>query len=321
MIEPPQMHWLWKLVMSMLPFVLGAALVAAVVLGVHGGSTRVSAVESVDANLSLERDRVLEGERAIAKLTLHNAGGRALESTLDIGLGRHLQIVPRGPALVTLAAQETRALSLTLTSTRWGAHQLGPVRLRASDRIGLVQWTGEIGPNEWLRAFLSEARAFAGSTLDDAVRGAASLARAFLSGRDRVGLLDLAGTVYWLAPGFGDRQLYRILASEIVASYAPRVATSIRRRMLPTAGLIVAISPLLDKRTTTLLIDLHARGYETAVLEVSPLGRVLPGRGAAQLARRLWCLRREAGRVRLRTLGVAVAEWPAGAPLALVQSP
>ena len=77
-----------------------------------------------------------------------------------------------------------------------------------------------------------EARAGASGTLDAAVRAAASLARAHLARRDRVGLVDFGGTLHWLEPAFGTTQLYRIIdaliASEIAFSYAWRGSTAFR---------------------------------------------------------------------------------------------
>jgi uncharacterized protein (DUF58 family) len=74
----------------------------------------------------------------------------------------------------------------------------------------------------------AEARDRDSGTLDAAVRAAASLARAHLARRDRVALVDFGGTLHWLEPAFGSRQLYRIvdalLASDIAFSYASQAA-------------------------------------------------------------------------------------------------
>ena len=47
-----------------------------------------------------------------------------------------------------------------------------------------------------------------------------------LARRDRVALVDFGGTLHWLEPAFGTKQLYRIidalLASDIAFSYAWR---------------------------------------------------------------------------------------------------
>ena len=168
-----------------------------------------------------------------------------------------------------------------------------------------------------------EARDAGGGTLDDAVRATASLAQAFLARRDRVALVDFGGTLTWLEPAFGTRQLYRIidslLASQIAFSYAWRGAASIPARVLPPAALIVALTPLLDERSLHLLLDLRSRGRDLTVIEVSPLSLVPAGPTTAdQLAHRLWLLQRDAVRSRLRALGIAVGVWSSEIPLAPV---
>ena len=159
-----------------------------------------------------------------------------------------------------------------------------------------------------------EARDQAGGTLDAAVRAAAALARAHLARRDRVGLVDFGGTLHWLEPAFGTTQLYRIidalLASDIAFSYAWRNVDSIPLRVLPPGALVLAISPLLDERSTALVTDLRRRGCDLTVIEVSPLDHIAPGPSAADaVAYELWRLQREALRARLQSLGIGVAVW------------
>ncbi len=166
----------------------------------------------------------------------------------------------------------------------------------------------------------AEAREGASGTLDAAVRATASLARAHLARRDRVGLVDFGGTLHWLEPAFGTIQLYRIvdalIASEIAFSYAWRAVESIPRRVLPPGGLVLAVSPLLDERSLRLITDLRTRGVDFAVVEVSPLPHAAPGSFRSdELAYRLWRLQREALRTRLRGLGIGVALWEDAEPL------
>jgi uncharacterized protein (DUF58 family) len=79
---------------------------------------------------------------------------------------------------------------------------------------------------------------------------------------------------------------------------------------------VLAISPLLDERAVTTLLDLRARGFDLAVLEVSPAAFASPAEGAREeLAYRLWQLKREALRARYRRVGIPVVEWREGAPL------
>ena len=80
--------------------------------------------------------------------------------------------------------------------------------------------------------------------------------------------------------------------------------------MLPPRALVIAITPLLDERAISLLLDLCTRGGDLTVIEVSPLSHVAAGPTPADaLAHRLWQLRRELLRGRLEAVGVAVARW------------
>ncbi len=163
----------------------------------------------------------------------------------------------------------------------------------------------------------AEARGDAGGTLDSSVRAIASLARSYLERRDRVGLVDFGGTLHWLTPAFGTTQLYRVidalLSSEIAFSYALRAVDSLPRRVLPPGALIVAITPLLDNRSVRLITDLHRRGADLAVIEVSPLPHFPPAtKPSEQLPRRLWQLEREVLRGRLRSLGIGLTVWDGG---------
>ena len=127
-----------------------------------------------------------------------------------------------------------------------------------------------------------EAREEDESTLDVAVRAAATLADRYLERKDRVGLVSFGGYLNWLLPGSGLVQLYRIVDSlldtEIILSYAWKGVDVIPPRTLPPKALVLAITPLLDERAVTTLLDLRARGFDLAVIEVSPV-RVRVGRG------------------------------------------
>jgi len=178
-------------------------------------------------------------------------------------------------------------------------------------------------------------------TLDRAVGAAASLASAYLARRDRVGLVGFGGVVRWLQPGSGQAALYRLLdtlmETQIFATVGWRNIHQLPPRTLPPKALIVALSPLLDERATAALFDLLARGYDLAVIDVSPLipsggdRPATPTRGHSRrrlamgrrsgtgpaldaLALRLWALQRAALRHRYQQLGVPVVEWPPGIP-------
>jgi uncharacterized protein (DUF58 family) len=169
----------------------------------------------------------------------------------------------------------------------------------------------------------AEARRQEASTLDLAVRAAASLADRYLATRDRVGLVGFGGIVRWLTPATGTTQLYRIvdalLETEIVFSFAWKGIDVLPARSLTPQALVIALSPLLDERSVGALLDLRGRGFDLIIVDISPLAfTARPQDPDTRAAVRLWQLWREALRFRYERLGVAVAEWDGERPLAEV---
>ena len=201
------------------------------------------------------------------------------------------------------------------------------VNWRATARRG-VPWVNEAHPerNSDVVIFLdtfAEARRDDLGTLDLGVRAAAAFATHYLEEKDRVGLVSFGGVLNWLTVSSGTTQLYRIVDSlldaEILLSYAWKDLDIIPSRTLPPRALVLALSPLLDERAVGALLDLRARGFDLAVIEVSPFPFVDEAETeTGQLAERLWRLRREALRTRYFALGVPVVEWHEGTPLEAV---
>ena len=152
------------------------------------------------------------------------------------------------------------------------------------------------------------------SSLERAVRAAATVADAYLGRRDRVAVVSFGGVLRWLEPAMGARQLYRIvdalLGTEIAVSYAWKGIEVIPVRTLPPRALVLAVTPLLDERSVAALFDLRGRGFDVAVIDVSPVPPA-PTKAdqIASLAHRVWLMERQALRRRLQRIGVAVAEW------------
>ena len=199
------------------------------------------------------------------------------------------------------------------------------INWRASARRGEL-WVNEQHPERNVDVVLfvdsfAEVRHGAASTLDQAVRAAATLADRYTRRRDRVGLVSFGGYLRWLEPGGGLVQLYRIvdalLDTEITLSHAWKAIDHVPARTLPPQALVVALTPLLDERSIHALLHLRARGFDLDVIELSPLAFVEPGpTEAEQLAYRLWRLQREALRAQFHAAGAAVVEWRDGDPLA-----
>jgi uncharacterized protein (DUF58 family) len=247
-------------------------------------------------------------------------------------LRRELRVYPREQVLRRiLQPRETQLFAGNEVSRRKGEGiEFADVRLWApGDPLKRVNWRasarrGELWVNEshperntdvilFVDSF-AEARRGGTGTLDLAVRATAALADAYVRRRDRVGLIAFGGILRWLTPGTGTVQLYRIvdalLDTQIVLSYYWKEIDVIPRRTLPPNALVLALSPLLDARSVGALLDLRARGFDLAVVDVSPVPFAPRPRGGIEaVAYDIWTLRREALRHRLQRAGVAVAEW------------
>jgi uncharacterized protein (DUF58 family) len=198
------------------------------------------------------------------------------------------------------------------------------VNWRASARRDSL-WVNESHPERNTDVILfvdsfAEARRGGEGTLDLAVRATATLADAYIRRRDRVGLIGFGGILRWLVPGTGVVQLYRIidalLDTQIVLSYYWKEIDVIPPRTLPPNALVIGLSPLLDPRSVGALLNLRARGFDLAVVDISPVPFTeRPSRGLDSIAYDVWRLRRDALRHRLQRAGVAVVEWDADLPL------
>jgi uncharacterized protein (DUF58 family) len=162
----------------------------------------------------------------------------------------------------------------------------------------------------------AEAHGGVSAGLDDAVRAASVLAAEHLRARDRVGLVSFGGVLHWLQPGsglaHGTRIAEALIASELVFSYVWRDVEFVPARMLAPDALIVAVSPLLDERTTHALLQLRGRGRDLVIVEVSPEERIARSRAMDPLALRLWMAQRAALRARFARAGVALVRWDGG---------
>ena len=170
----------------------------------------------------------------------------------------------------------------------------------------------------------AEAQRENASTLDQAVRAAATLADHYLALQDRVGIVGFGGIVRWLTPASGTLQSYRIaealLETEVNFSYVWKRIDVLPPRSLTPQALVIALSPLLDERGMYALVDLRRRGFDLAVVDVSPIAFANSSDGGDPdpQALRLWRLWRETLHLRYQELGVAVAEWTGEESLAKV---
>ena len=258
------------------------------------------------------------------------------EATL--GAGRPLRVYPSVETMRSLLEPlETQVyVGNQVSRTRGDGIEFADIReWHPGDRLRRVNWRasarrGELWVNEqhperntdivlFLDTF-TDARLGMRGTLDLTVRAAASLAHRYLQRKDRVGVVSFGGFVSWLLPASGTRQLYRIVDSllqmGIVLSFATKNLDVLPPRTLPPRALVLALTPLLDSRSTAALLDLRARGFDLVVVEVSPVPFVKPfGDDVSTLSYRLWSLSREAQRGQFEWAGIPIVSWTDGEAL------
>ncbi len=331
----------------------GEEIEAELVLEARVGAPRVELLLDVPRGVSLAESnprliRLADGERRVLPLRLECERwggyriGRVYLRTHDaFDLFRHEAVLDRRVPLKVYPTEEAvrgllKPLETQVFSGNHPARQKGEgiefadLRLYvAGDRARQVNWRasarrGELWVNEhhpernadviiYLDSF-TEARQGTRSTLDPALRAAASLVARYLRQKDRVGFVSFGGLLNWLLPATGARQLYRIvdgmLDTQIVLSYAWKDIDVIPRRTLPPKALVIALTPLLDDRSANVLLDLRGRGFDLVVVEISPLELLPPPRSEVEtLGYRLWELRRDAVRGRFERAGVPLALW------------
>lgn len=157
-------------------------------------------------------------------------------------------------------------------------------------------------------------------------RAVAALAQLHLGRRDRVGLFSYGGVLRSLPPGSGSNHLYRILdtviETKVVPSYERPTLGLLAPRTLPPRALVIAFTPLVDRRMTDALLDLHGRGCDLAVVEVDPERFTAREHDPSEaLSWRIWRLSRAAQRQALWRSGIPLVGWNTSEPLdsALVQ--
>ena len=103
--------------------------------------------------LNLERPTALEQDEIELELVV--ASERPVERLeLLLGLAEGLEVVSGGRALsVRLGWVDERTVTLRLRCVRWGNFQVGDIRLRARDRLGLLTWETRLDRRAHLRVY------------------------------------------------------------------------------------------------------------------------------------------------------------------------
>src|SRR5262249_10478579 len=99
-----------------------------------------------------DRDRALEGDRVPLALELASP---AFADRVELLLTAPRELVVEGGHARAVALGGSRRLDLSLECTLWGAFAVGPVLLRASDRLGFHAWEARAGARQPLRVYPS----------------------------------------------------------------------------------------------------------------------------------------------------------------------
>lgn len=112
----------------------------------------------IDATIELDKARLIEREGTRVGVVLRNRAHSPVE--LEVALARTalLEVEPAELTRLVLAPRATAELEFTVRARRWGAHRVGPLMVRARDRLGIVSWTGPFGPSLTVKAFPREQR-------------------------------------------------------------------------------------------------------------------------------------------------------------------
>jgi len=270
-----------------------------------------------------DRWRLTEGQVALALPAIDCYPSPAVQRTqvvlskLPNRLGEHRARVPGEGVEFTgvrefVPGDRQRAINWPAT-TRRGRLQVNTFAAeRSQDVVLLVDATSDVGePGE--------------SALDLGLRGAAGAARAYLAGRDRVGVITYQwGGARWLAPSLGRRQEYKIIDVLIEADTGytrGAIFSRLPRAALPPGALVVVFSPLLDNRFVETLRDMRERGFSLIVVDVMNAEPPARRAFADSAARRIWRLEQQAIRFSLRELGVPVVTWDGRTPLDIPLAP
>lgn len=176
---------------------------------------------------------------------------------------------------------------------------------RSSEVVVLVDSGQDVGASGGLGG--------ATSSLDAAVRAATGVTARFLARGDAVRLVDVGTRLRFLRRLAGRRDLVIaaewLLDTRLATSGAPWVPERVAS-LVPPRALVLALSPLLDERMTTLVARLRQRGQPVVVVDTLPPGAVPEELDAYErLGLRMWSMERERTAALLVESGCPVVPW------------
>lgn len=279
------------------------------------------------------------GYQRVGPATVFAAGcDGLLVSGRDVGEPVQLRVHPQRP--VFHAGDDMPVSSILVgvhrsRRTGEGGELAGVRRYAPGDRLRRVDWRLTLRTNEpyvaqtlsdrdaevvLLLDVLKEAGRSGGvhgtaSVVDTTVRAAAGIAEHYLSRGDRVSMMEYSGHVRQLRASSGHRQLQLVtewlMATRATEGSGDPPPFGISPHLIPSAALVVVLSPLLSDRSVEVVAALAQASR--MVLVVDTLGSLADTSAVSAewtvLAHRLWRLERAALIGRLIEAGVPVAPW------------
>jgi uncharacterized protein (DUF58 family) len=108
----------------------------------------------IEGTVTLDRERALEDDDVRVTVELTSPVGADRVDVL-LPLPAELRSAGSNPRVVVLRAGEPRTLECDVRCERWGAFVLGPVYIRATDRLAFHSWETRIGRAQSLRVYPS----------------------------------------------------------------------------------------------------------------------------------------------------------------------
>ena len=169
----------------------------------------------------------------------------------------------------------------------------------------------------------SEVGPIARSTTEVGVTATVSLAAKILETRNRVGLIVQREFTDWVYPGYGKKQLYRIVDALIRVraggEWPFEHVAWVLGRYFPRDAQIIIISPLLDATALDVIADMRGHGFDVLVVSPNPVEverAMFPRDPYADLAYRVLRIERESMIQNLRQFA-DVVDWNPSEPLAV----
>ncbi|MGI9093340.1 MAG: DUF58 domain-containing protein [Mycobacteriales bacterium] len=150
------------------------------------------------------------------------------------------------------------------------------------------------------------------TSLDIAVRAAASISEHYLRNGDRVSLIDLGQHFRRVPAGAGRAHLVRLLdvLLDVTARERGGAAVSTALARVPHGALVLLLSPLVGETATGRAIAIAHAGRPVLVVDTLPADANPPERSPwTPLAWRLWLVERAIDKGRLTEFGVPVVRW------------